>query len=187
MNMYWQTTRDVLNVYVPEQHEVLAHLCASITELYDPKFKSVQPKYETGEVDKEGYPLDPVDAFTEETKIYSKACVEDYNERYDKFIRMGETDCFRYLFIRLMLSKDREDTFEFNKKYAKAAVHPNWFQPTHNWINKYKTKQLYMLADHMKIEYSERDKKGDLVEMIKAGFREGKTFNPIKFMSDLKK
>ncbi len=187
MNMYWQTTRDVLNVYVPEQPEVLAHLCASITEIYDLKFKSVKPKYDTAEIDKEGNPLDPVDAFAEETKIYSKACVEDYNERYKNFLKMGETDCFRYLFIRLMLSKDREDTFEFNKKYAKAPIDPNWFQPTHNWINKYKTKQLYMLADHMKVEYSERDKKGDLVEKIKGGFREGKTFNPIKFMSDLKK
>ena len=85
-----------------------------------------------------------------------------------------------------MVSSTDGETSQMNDLMYKANLEDNWFQPDYNWIKKYKTTQLYMLCNELKIKYSERDKKGDLVEKIVASIRDGKSYDPIELLKNVK-
>ena len=59
----------------------------------------------------------------------------------------------------------------------------NWFQPDYNWIKKYKT--TYTCYNELKIKYSERDKKGDLVERL-SPLSEMVSLDPIELLKNVK-
>ena len=186
IQMHFGALRNAIyNQHKPEPQDMLGYFCGNLFTPYtNISAESVEPTYENSLVE-------PNDLFANELGQIRQE-LSDWVEknpdlpRAKFFIGKGYQYCCRALYIRAMVSSTEGETSQMNDLMYKANLEDNWFQPDYNWIKKYKTTQLYMLCNELKIKYSERDKKGDLVEKIVASIRDGKSFDPIELLKNVK-
>mgnify|MGYP001168203240 CR=1 FL=1 len=105
---------------------------------------------------------------------------------FKTFRSMGTKFMTRYLWISNIASMSRESCIAFAQEQTNIKPEVDWFKADPNWIKKYKTSQLFMLCDKLKIHYTNLDKKNDLVTKIYEAFKKGLKFDPIKMLKDLK-
>ena len=186
IQMHFGALRNAIyNQHKPEPQDMLGYFCGMLFTPYtNISAESVIPAYENSLAE-------PHDAFENELadiRIELSDWVEKNPDlpRASFFIGKGYQYCCRALYVRSMVSSTTHETNEMNNLIYKANLEDNWFQPDYNWVKKYKTTQLYMLCKELNIKYSERDKKGDLVEKIVDSIRNGKSFDPIELLKNVK-
>ena len=186
IQMHFGALRNAIyNQHKPDPQYMLGYFCGLLFTPYSNiSAEPVTPSFENG-LNK---PSNLFENELHEIKVALASWVEQNPglPRASFFIGKGYQYCCRALYVRSIVSSTEGETNEMNELMYKSKLDKNWFQPDYNWIKKYKTTQLYMLCNELKIKYSERDKKGDLVEKIVASIRDGKSFDPIELLKNVK-
>jgi hypothetical protein len=81
---------------------------------------------------------------------------------------------------------DQSQTFKSQKDLYNILPAKNWFQPSEEWLNKYKITQLRLLAHKVKCKLLPHDNKKLVIEKLVSAFKDGAVFDPIKFLDTVK-
>ena len=113
-------------------------------------------------------------------------CKEGKRTSLQYFLTKTESDLIAILYKGIVASMDQSQIFSAQKNIYGASVAKNWFQPTEEWLNKYKITQLRLLASKIKCDLLPTDNKKMVMDKILEAFKNGAVFDPIKFLDTVK-
>ena len=113
-------------------------------------------------------------------------CKEGKRTSLQYFLTKTESDLIAILYKGIVASMDQSQVFSAQKNIYGASVAKNWFQPTEEWLNKYKITQLRLLASKVKCDLLPTDNKKMVMDKLLTSFKDGAVFDPIKFLDTVK-
>ena len=164
------------------KHYVLATLCNQMFDIRDINTK----KYTNVTWNKAHLTEDYYDYFDEIAKDLVVFCKKDKHTTLQYFLTKTESDLIAILYKGIVASMDQSHIFSAQKNIYGASVAKNWFQPTEEWLNKYKITQLRLLASKVKCDLLPTDNKKMVMDKLLTSFKDGAVFDPIKFLDTVK-
>lgn len=173
---FWD--QDVFKHLVSDsKHYVLATLCNQLITVYDKSKKYTQVTFHTQTLG-DSY----CDYFDEIESDLAVFCKEGKRTSLQFFLSKTESQLFTILYKGIIASMDQGQIFSAQKNIYGASVAKDWFQPTEEWLNKYKITQLRLLASKIKCSLLPTDNKKMVMNKILEAFKEGAVFDPIEFL-----
>ena len=164
------------------KHYVLATLCNQMFDIRDINTK----KYTNVTWNKAHLTGDYYDYFNKIAKDLVVFCKKDKHTTLQYFLTKTESDLIAILYKGIVASMDQSQIFSAQKNIYGASVAKNWFQPTEEWLNKYKITQLRLLANKVKCALLPTDNKKMVMDKLIVAFNDGAVFDPIKFLDTVK-
>tara|TARA_R100001463_G_scaffold24880_2_gene59240 strand:- start:5278 stop:6876 length:1599 start_codon:yes stop_codon:yes gene_type:complete len=165
-------------------HFTLALACNAITPQYhdDKHMNDTVEHYTNIKYERTGDTFDYFTTLWQEMSDYTK---EHKCNSLMFFIRKQEHELAAILRKAVISCMDRSQTFKANKEIYNLSIAKNWFQPTEEWLNKYKITQLRLLANKIKCDLQPTDGKKLVMEKIIKAFENGAEFDPIRFLEEV--
>jgi hypothetical protein len=90
------------------------------------------------------------------------------------------------LYQGIVASMAQNEAFRSQKDIYNILPAKDWFQPSEEWLNKYKIVQLRLLAHKVKCKLLPHDNKKLVIDKLLTAFKDGAVFDPIKFLDTVK-
>ena len=163
------------------KHYVLATLCNQVIEVFNKTKQYTNISFHTQTLG-DCY----CDYFAEIESDLAVFCKEGKRTSLQYFLTKTESDLIAILYKGIVASMDQSQIFSAQKNIYGASVAKNWFQPTEEWLNKYKITQLRLLASKVKCDLLPTDNKKMVMDKLLTSFKDGAVFDPIKFLDTVK-
>ena len=163
------------------KHYVLATMCNQLMIGYGTN-KTYTDLFFSQKTDGEQYN----DYFNKIKSDLAVFCKEGKHTSLQYFLTKTESDLIAILYKGIVASMDQSQIFSAQKNIYGASVAKNWFQPTEEWLNKYKITQLRLLASKVKCDLLPTDNKKMVMDKLLISFKDGAVFDPIKFLDTVK-
>ena len=163
------------------KHYVLATLCNQVIEVFNKTKQYTNISFHTQTLG-DCY----CDYFAEIESDLAVFCKEGKRTSLQFFLSKTESDLIAILYKGIVASMDQSQIFSAQKNIYGASVAKNWFQPTEEWLNKYKITQLRLLASKVKCDLLPTDNKKMVMDKLLTSFKDGAVFDPIKFLDTVK-
>ena len=95
-------------------------------------------------------------------------------------------DLMHILYQGIVASMAQNEAFRSQKDIYNILPAKDWFQPSEEWLNKYKITQLRLLAHKVKCKLLPHDNKKLVIDKLMSAFKDGAVFDPIKFLDTVK-
>ncbi len=126
------------------------------------------------------------DIITKHTEGHKKHINDTKNSSFSYFINLSEFELLAILHAKINKSMSQQGVFSSQKDIYNILPAENWFQPTEEWLNKYKITQLRLLANKVKCKLLPNDNKKLVIDKLLTAFKDGAVFDPIKFLNEVK-
>jgi hypothetical protein len=159
---------------------VLAMLCNNIVSIGNKNDVTYSMTYFST---KEGVNYDYFDNLRKEVAEY---CKTNKCNTIQYYLSKDHVDLTNILYQGIVASMDQSHAFQSQKDLYNILPSKNWFQPSEEWLNKYKIIQLRLLAHKIKCKLLPHDNKKLVIDKLILAFKEGAVFDPIKFLDTVK-
>ena len=163
------------------KHYVLATFCNQLIRVIDETKRYTNVSFHTQTLE-DSYD-DYFDKISSDLAVF---CKEGKRTSLQYFLTKTESDLIAILYKGIVASMDQSQIFSAQKNIYGASVAKNWFQPTEEWLNKYKITQLRLLANKVKCSLLPTDNKKMVMDKLIVAFNDGAVFDPIKFLDTVK-
>ena len=126
------------------------------------------------------------DFFTDLRKKVDAYCKQHKASTLTYYRSVSVPDLMHILYQGIVASMDQSEVFSSQKDIYNIPVAKDWFQPTEEWLNKYKIVQLRLLANKIKCKLLPNDNKKLVMDKLLSAFKDGACFDPIKFLEEVK-
>ena len=165
------------------KHYVLATLCNQVIEVFNKTKEYTNVSFWTVDKTEEKSYDNYFDKIKSDLAVF---CKEGKHTSLQYFLTKTESDLIAILYKGIVASMDQSHIFSAQKNIYGASVAKNWFQPTEEWLNKYKITQLRLLASKVKCDLLPTDNKKMVMDKLLTSFKDGAVFDPIKFLDTVK-
>jgi ParB/RepB/Spo0J family partition protein len=159
---------------------VLAMLCNNIVSIGNKNDVTYSMTYFST---KEGVNYDYFDNLRKEVAEY---CKTNKCNTIQYYLSKDHVDLTNILYQGIVASMDQSHAFQSQKDLYNILPSKNWFQPSEEWLNKYKITQLRLLANKVKCALLPTDNKKMVIDKLIVAFNDGAVFDPIKFLDTVK-
>jgi len=183
--MYYNYLRSEFSKTTQSDNWVLAMLCNNIVSFdFIEKQRDKYVSYSMTHFSKyEGVNDDYFDNLRKEVAEY---CKTNKCNTIQYYLSKNHADLIAILYKGIVSSMDQSQTFKSQKDLYNILPAKNWFQPSEEWLNKYKITQLRLLAHKVKCKLLPHDNKKLVIEKLVSAFKDGAVFDPIKFLDTVK-
>mgnify|MGYP003645596370 CR=1 FL=1 len=164
-------------------HFTLAMLCNQIVPIYSSTRTLPVEHYTSIRFNIQGEDNGYYNDLFEEMSSY---CEASKCNTLQFFLRQTTDRLHSFLYKGIVASMDQSETFKSQKDLYNIFLAKDWFQPTEEWLNKYKIVQLRLLANKIKCKLLPHDNKKLVMDKLLVAFKEGACFDPIKFLDEVK-
>ena len=126
------------------------------------------------------------DYFNNLRKEVAEYCKTNKCNTIQYYLNKDHVDLTNILYQGIVSSMDQGQAFKSQKDLYNIFLAKDWFQPTEEWLNKYKIVQLRLLANKIKCKLLPHDNKKLVMDKLLVAFKEGACFDPIKFLDEVK-
>ena len=126
------------------------------------------------------------DYFDNLRKEVAEYCKTNKCNTIQYYLSKDHVDLTNILYQGIVASMDQSQTFKSQKDLYNILPAKNWFQPSEEWLNKYKITQLRLLAHKVKCKLLPHDNKKLVIDKLISAFKDGAVFDPIKFLDTVK-
>lgn len=163
------------------KHYVIATMCNQLIRVIDETKRYTNVSFHTQTLG-DSY-NDYFDKISSDLAVF---CKEGKRTSLQYFLTKTESDLIAILYKGIVASMDQSQIFSAQKNIYGTTLAKNWFQPTEEWLNKYKITQLRLLASKIKCDLLPTDNKKMVMDKILDAFKEGAVFDPIQFLETVK-
>ena len=126
------------------------------------------------------------DYFNNLRKEVAEYCKTNKCNTIQYYLSKDHVDLTNILYQGIVASMDQSQTFKSQKDLYNIFLAKDWFQPSEEWLNKYKITQLRLLAHKIKCKLLPHDNKKLVIDKLISAFKDGAVFDPIKFLDTVK-
>ena len=183
--MYYNYLRSEFSKTTQSDNWVLAMLCNNIVSFdFTDEQRDKYVSYSMTHFSKyEGVNDDYFDNLRKEIAEY---CKTNKCNTIQYYLNKDHVDLTNILYQGIVSSMDQGQAFKSQKDLYNIFLAKDWFQPTEEWLNKYKIVQLRLLAHKIKCKLLPNDNKKLVMDKLLVAFKEGACFDPIKFLDEVK-
>ena len=183
--MYYNYLRSEFSKTTQSGNWVLAMLCNNIVSFdFTDEQRDKYVSYSMTHFSKyEGVNDDYFDNLRKEIAEY---CKTNKCNTIQYYLSKNHADLIAILYKGIVSSMAQSQTFKSQKDLYNILPAKNWFQPSEEWLNKYKITQLRLLAHKVKCKLLPHDNKKLVIDKLISAFKDGAVFDPIKFLDTVK-
>ena len=183
--MYYNYLRSEFSKTTQSGNWVLAMLCNNIVSFdFTDEQRDKYVSYSMTHFSKyEGVNDDYFDNLRKEIAEY---CKTNKCNTIQYYLSKNHADLIAILYKGIVSSMAQSQTFKSQKDLYNILPAKDWFQPSEEWLNKYKIVQLRLLAHKVKCKLLPHDNKKLVIDKLISAFKDGAVFDPIKFLDTVK-